>query len=140
MHVKGTFFVGRKAFIIQQFGEARWSRFIERIAKKEPIFGEPILVTSLVPVEAYLSFQDELIQDLFGGDNNVYWTIGEKSAEIRRRICESASWLGIALDEGANERHESRITHPKAAVSAWVIPTNEELMIARHTWDLLGLA
>ena len=33
-----------------------------------------------------------------------------------------------------------RITHPQSAVSAWVIPTNEELMIARHTWDLLGLA
>ena len=77
-----------------------------------------------------------------GGIDALVFTagIGEKSAEIRRRICESASWLGIALDEGANERHESRITHPKAAVSAWVIPTNEELMIARHTWDLLGLA
>jgi acetate kinase len=46
----------------------------------------------------------------------------------------------LALDEQANSRHESRITHANSAVSAWVIPTNEELMIARHTWDLLGLA
>jgi len=77
-----------------------------------------------------------------GGIDALVFTagIGEKSAEIRRRICESASWLGIALHEEANARHESCITHPKAAVSAWVIPTNEELMIARHTWDLLGLA
>ena len=77
-----------------------------------------------------------------GGIDALVFTagIGEKSAEIRRRICESSSWLGIALNEEANERHESCITHPKAAVSAWVIPTNEELMIARHTWDLLGLA
>ena len=77
-----------------------------------------------------------------GGIDGLVFTagIGEKSAEIRRRICESASWLGIALNDEANERHESCITHPKAAVSAWVIPTNEELMIARHTWDLLGLA
>jgi acetate kinase len=77
-----------------------------------------------------------------GGIDALVFTagIGEKSAEIRRRICESASWLGIALDEAANQRHESCITHPKAAVSAWVIPTNEEWMIARHTWDLLGLA
>jgi len=77
-----------------------------------------------------------------GGIDALVFTagIGEKSAEIRRRICESSSWLGIALNQEANERHESCITHPKAAVSAWVIPTNEELMIARHTWDLLGLA
>ena len=77
-----------------------------------------------------------------GGIDALVFTagIGEKSAEIRRRICDATSWLGIALDEEANTRHESRITHPKAAVSAWVIPTNEELMIARHTWDLLDLA
>jgi acetate kinase len=77
-----------------------------------------------------------------GGIDALVFTagIGERSAEIRRRICESATWLGIALDEQANARHESRITHPQSAVSAWVIPTNEELMIARHTWDLLGLA
>ncbi len=76
-----------------------------------------------------------------GGIDALVFTagIGEKSAEIRRRICESASWLGIAFDEQANARHESRITHRNSAVSAWVIPTNEELMIARHTWELLGL-
>jgi acetate kinase len=77
-----------------------------------------------------------------GGIDALVFTagIGEKSAEIRRRICESASWLGIAPDEEANARHASCITHPRRAVSAWVIPTNEELMIARHTWNLLGLA
>jgi acetate kinase len=77
-----------------------------------------------------------------GGIDALVFTagIGEKSAVIRRRICESASWLGIAPDEEANARHASCITHPRSAVSAWVIPTNEELMIARHTWNLLGLA
>jgi acetate kinase len=76
-----------------------------------------------------------------GGIDALVFTagIGEKSVEIRRRICESMTWLGIALDEQANARHESRITHRNSAVSAWVIPTNEELMIARHTWSLLGL-
>jgi acetate kinase len=76
-----------------------------------------------------------------GGIDALVFTagIGEKSAEIRRRICEATAWLGIALDEPANVRHESRITHAHSAVSAWVIPTNEELMIARHTWDLLDL-
>jgi len=76
-----------------------------------------------------------------GGIDALVFTagIGEKSAEIRRRICEASTWIGIAMDAEANERHASCITHKNSAVSAWVIPTNEELMIARHTWALLGL-
>ena len=65
--------------------------------------------------------------------------IGENSAEIRRRICESSVWLGIELDAEANARRGPRISGPASKVSAWVIPTNEELMIARHTGVLLGL-
>ena len=65
--------------------------------------------------------------------------IGEHSAEIRARICEASSWLGIDLDEEANAQGRPRISSPDSRVSAWVIPTNEELMIARHTSSLLGL-
>jgi acetate kinase len=65
--------------------------------------------------------------------------IGENSSEIRRRICESSAWLGIDLDHEANARQGPRITSAKSRVSAWVIPTNEELMIARQTGLLLGL-
>jgi acetate kinase len=66
--------------------------------------------------------------------------IGEHSVEIRRRICEASAWLGIDLDGDANERHGPRISRIGTRGSAWVIPTNEELMIARHTGALLGLA
>jgi acetate kinase len=66
--------------------------------------------------------------------------IGENSAEIRARICRASAWLGIELDEDANGRGGPRISRTASAVSAWVIPTNEELMIARHTWSLLGLS
>jgi acetate kinase len=65
--------------------------------------------------------------------------IGENSPEIRRRICESAAWLGVELDAEANARGGPRISSPGSPVSAWVVPTNEELMIARHTAALLGL-
>jgi acetate kinase len=63
--------------------------------------------------------------------------IGENSAEIRRRICESSEWLGLVLDQAANVADGPLITSPASKVSAWVIPTNEELMIARHMSRLL---
>lgn len=65
--------------------------------------------------------------------------IGENSVEIRRRICEASGWLGMELDAAANTSHGPRISTPRSKVSIWVIPTDEELMIARHTGFLLGL-
>jgi acetate kinase len=65
--------------------------------------------------------------------------IGENSAEIRRRICEASAWLGIELDDEANEKKGPRISRSGSRVSAWVIPTNEELIIARQAGALLGL-
>lgn len=79
---------------------------------------------------------------VLGGVDALVFTagIGEHSAAIRRRICEASAWLGVALDEAANEGHGPRISAAGSRVSAWVIPTNEELMIARHTGPLLGIA
>ena len=76
-----------------------------------------------------------------GGVDGIVFTagVGENSAEIRQRICTASSWLGIELDEAANARKATQISSPQSKVSVWVIPTNEELMIARHTGELLGL-
>ena len=63
--------------------------------------------------------------------------IGEHSATLRQRICDAASWLGIVLDTAANQAGETRISAPRARVSAWRIPTDEEQMIATHTSRLL---
>ncbi|HSE41398.1 MAG TPA: acetate/propionate family kinase [Acidobacteriota bacterium] len=78
---------------------------------------------------------------VLGGLDAIVFTagIGENSSEIRRRICESSAWLGVELDQEANNRKSTRISRDGSKVSAWVIPTNEELMIARHTGSLLGL-
>jgi acetate kinase len=59
--------------------------------------------------------------------------IGERSAPVRARVCRGASWLGLNLDRAANDSGGPRISAHESRVSAWVIPTNEELMIARHT-------
>jgi acetate kinase len=63
--------------------------------------------------------------------------IGEHAAEIRARVCRDAGWLGVGLDEAANAAGGPRISSAGAAVSAWVVPTDENLMIARHTRALL---
>src|SRR5262245_52225323 len=64
--------------------------------------------------------------------------IGENAVSIRARVCRDASWLGLELDEEANERGGPCISRTGSRASAWVIPTNEELMIALHTQRVLG--
>ena len=63
--------------------------------------------------------------------------IGEHAAEIRARVCRDAAWLGVALDDEANRRGGPRVSPEGRSPSAWVIPTDEELMIARHTLRLI---
>ena len=62
--------------------------------------------------------------------------IGEHAAAVRAAICRHLAWLGLTLDEAANQGHGPRISHAHSRVSAWVIPTNEERAIARHAWAL----
>jgi len=78
---------------------------------------------------------------VLGGLDGLVFTagIGENSAEVRRRICEASAWLGIDLDPKANDEGGPCMSRAGSRVSGWVIPTNEELMIARHTGRLLGL-
>ena len=70
-----------------------------------------------------------------GGLDAVVFTagIGENSVRLRERVCHDAAWLGVELDSAANAGGGPRISSAASGVAAWVIPTNEELMIARHT-------
>ena len=61
--------------------------------------------------------------------------IGEHSPEIRLRVLKDASWLGFVPDENGNASGEPCVTAPSSRVSAWVIPTDEDLIIARQSWD-----
>jgi acetate kinase len=78
---------------------------------------------------------------VLGGIHGIVFTagIGERSAVIRQRICEASAWLGLEIDRRANEGDGPRISTPGSEIEAWVVPTNEELVIARHTGQLLGL-
>ena len=77
---------------------------------------------------------------VLGGLDALVFTagIGENSPVSRQRICEACAWLGIDFDAAANSANATRISRATSNVSAWMIPTNEELMIARHTGRLLA--
>jgi acetate kinase len=74
-----------------------------------------------------------------GGIDGVVFTagVGENAAPVRRAICQACSWLGLELDEAANSEHKARISTPASRVAAFVIKTDENLMIARHARALL---
>jgi acetate kinase len=80
-----------------------------------------------------------------GGLDAIVFTggIGENAAEIRARVCRGAAWLGVALDDAANrasglpDGQHLRVSSADALVSAWVVPTNEEWVIARHARRLV---
>lgn len=74
-----------------------------------------------------------------GGLDAIVFTggIGEHAALVRARICEASRWLGIELDSDSNEQGDPRISKLNSKTSAWVIPTNEELMIAMHAQQLI---
>lgn len=58
--------------------------------------------------------------------------IGENAPEVRRRVCEPLAWAGVRLDPDRNARNELRITVADASLPAYVIPTDEERLIARE--------
>jgi acetate kinase len=79
-----------------------------------------------------------LVAALHGLDALVFTGgIGEHAWQIRSRVCQDAAWIGVTLDEAANVKGGPRISSVGSAVSAWVIPTDENLMVARHTRRLL---
>jgi acetate kinase len=74
-----------------------------------------------------------------GGLDAIVFTagIGENAPIIRDRICRNTAWLGVKMDDEANAAGRQCISTSSSRISVWVIPTNEELMIARHTLRLL---
>jgi acetate kinase len=79
-----------------------------------------------------------LVGSLGGLDGFVFTAgIGERAAAIRAAVCERLGWLGVVLDPAANARHADRISKPESGVEVRVIPTNEELTIARQTLETI---
>ena len=80
-----------------------------------------------------------LVALLKGLDGLVFTAgIGENANEIRKRICAELTWLGVEIDNRANDENSPVISTRNSSIKVCVIPTNEELMIAQHTFDKLN--
>ncbi len=66
--------------------------------------------------------------------------IGERAAPVRSLTCEGIAYLGIEIDEKANSKHADTISRKESACTVRVIPTNEDVIIARHTYRLTNPA
>jgi acetate kinase len=132
------------------------SRAIEKlIYQQSGLLGVSGISSDMRTLEASVELDAQIAIELFayrigrelgslaaavGGVDAIVFTagIGENSRALRERVCDGAAWLGIELDKAANQANGPRISTPSSRVAAWVIPTNEELMIARHTQALLS--
>jgi acetate kinase len=82
-----------------------------------------------------------LAQSMGGLDGLVFTAgIGENSPRIRALVTQRLAWLGVQLDDVANQRRAHRISATDSRIPVFVVPTNEEWMIASHTLDLLAEA
>jgi len=80
-----------------------------------------------------------LTAELQGLDTLIFTAgVGENAADIRRRVCEQLSWLGVELDNTANQEHRPIISSSSSTVTVRVIPTNEEWMIAHYMQQALN--
>jgi acetate kinase len=97
--------------------------------------------------EAIALFTYRIIREIgslvaaLGGVDALIFTggIGENDAATRADVSEGCRWLGLELDGERNNRRETRISTDKSRMSAWVVPTDEEQMVAHHTVSVLGL-
>ena len=97
-------------------------------------------------VEAVALFCYRVVREIgsltaaLGGLDALVFTagIGEHAAPVRQQICDSLQWMNLTLDKGANATNCTSISTPESAISVWVIPTDEQGMIAKHTRALMA--
>ena len=80
------------------------------------------------------------LASVLGGLDGVVFTagIGENSPEVRKNICDRLAWLGVDIDENANAENAERISRPGTRPLVYVVPTDEERMIAIHTLGIVS--
>ncbi|WP_338863421.1 hypothetical protein [Myxococcus stipitatus] len=81
MEVKGVAFLAREQMVVEAHGEQAWRDFMADMKKREPVFAQPVLPVTRLPVDAFLRLNEELLRRFYGGDPATWWHFGVKSAE-----------------------------------------------------------
>lgn len=81
MKIKGSTLLSRKAMLGERIGVAAYDAFVAEFARSHPKFPQPMLASTLIPVDVFLEFNDELVRRFFGGDTKIWLEIGELSAD-----------------------------------------------------------
>ena len=121
-------------------GLSQDARDIEEAAAKGHVRAQLALDVFIASIRQYLG---AYLTVLGGADAIVFSAgIGENSSIIRDGVCKNMEWAGIELDKTKNETlprgSESRISTDSSRVQVWVVPTNEEIVVARQTVEAVG--
>ena len=81
MHVKGIAWLARAEEMVREVGAERWAALVEELKPRVPFLSAPVMPISRIPVDEFLTVNDEAVQRFFGGDEQVYWRFGVTSAE-----------------------------------------------------------
>jgi hypothetical protein len=82
MQVKGVAFLARESFVIAEYGRDRWMEFMQREQAIDPLWVQPVLPVTRLPVQAFLDLNDRLAAHFFPGQQDVFWKFGFTSAEF----------------------------------------------------------
>jgi hypothetical protein len=136
-----------RRILVATDGSEGANRAVDYAAHRTKQDNAELLIVNLMggyglPERVFLAFADDQhallesrVYRALGGFDALVFTagIGEHAPEIRQRACENSAWLGLQIDEAANEAGGPRLTTADSRASAWAIPTDEDLMIAQHT-------
>ena len=81
MRIKGSALLARKEIVTRRFGADAWSRIAQDMAARYPTFSAPLMASSLIPVNEFLAFHDEIMRRFYSGSSDEYFALGEESAE-----------------------------------------------------------
>ncbi len=82
MNIKGTAYVSGKLSLIENFGQERWNSFLDKLSAKDDYFNNMIMTITLIPLDKFVIFLDEIIKEFFNNDNKAYWLFGMTSAKF----------------------------------------------------------
>jgi hypothetical protein len=81
MNIKGTAFLARKKVIVEKFGQEAWDEFLRQQIGHAPFFAAPVMASTNIPIESFLTFQDAMVKRFFNGNTKAYWDMGAASAQ-----------------------------------------------------------